>query len=131
MSQVNVNPPSQYDDDRGGRWLVPALLALLALAVVAWLMFSNGFGRGDAVTTTNSPAIATTVPGQVGGNRTTAPAPGVSGGTGVGTTGGTGTTAGGTTTGGTTTGGAGTTTGGTGTTGAGTNTGTPGTTTRP
>jgi hypothetical protein len=105
LSQVNVNDPGGYRGDEGSRWLLPLILGLLALAVIAWLLFANPFGGYTGANTAGSGAGVSTVAPATGGTTGT-----VTGGTsGMGA----GTTTGGTGTSGTSGTGAGTTTGGT------------------
>lgn len=94
MSQMSADPGSYRSEERGSRWLLPLILGLLALAVIAWLLFANPFGISYGTTGVYStPGVATVAPA-TGSGGTTGTAPG---GT-TGTTGGsTGTAPGGTT----------------------------------
>jgi hypothetical protein len=102
MSQMSVDPGSYRTEDRGSRWLLPLVLGLLALAVIAWLLFANPFRSSYGTTGVDTrPAVATVAPatGSGGTTGTTAGTTGTTGGsTGTapgGTTGTTGTTGGG------------------------------------
>jgi hypothetical protein len=97
MSQINVDPGGYRSEDTGSRWLLPLLLGLLALAVIAWLLFANPFNAGYSTTGAGTnPPVATVAPGSTGG--TTGTTGGTSattpGGTTSGSTGSTGTTGG-------------------------------------
>src|SRR5215510_682388 len=100
MSDVNLDPGGYRADDSGSRWLVPLLLGLLALAVIAWILFARPFGGTyDTSTGGTSTGVATVAPssGSSGtsglGTSQTKPT-GTSGATTGGTTGTTGRTGG-------------------------------------
>jgi hypothetical protein len=82
MSQMSADPGGYRAEERGSRWLLPLILGLLALAVIAWLLFANPFGTSYGTSGAYStPAVATVAPatgsggatGTTGGSTGTAP----------------------------------------------------------